>query len=109
MAISSIPASPTIQSRQTEGHAHDFRIDAMNSRSPIARPHLVGFHSRASRCASSIWAGVIKEIAHELGISERSVKTRRAEVMAKLGAGSVAELVRQAEQLRLLSEGDGPP
>ncbi len=50
-----------------------------------------------------------KQIAHELGISERSIKTRRAEVMAKLGADSVAELVRQAEQLGRLSNGDGLP
>ena len=50
-----------------------------------------------------------KEIAHGLGISERSVKTRRAEVMAKLGVDSVAELVREAEQLRRFSNGDGPP
>jgi FixJ family two-component response regulator len=58
-----------------------------------------------------VFEGVIagklnKQIAHELGISERSVKTRRAEVMAKLDVDSVPELVRQAEQLR---RGDGPP
>jgi FixJ family two-component response regulator len=50
-----------------------------------------------------------KEIAHGLGISERSVKTRRAEMMAKLGVYSVAELVREAEQLRRFSNGDGRP
>jgi FixJ family two-component response regulator len=60
-----------------------------------------------------VFEGVIagklnKQIAHELGISERSVKTRRAEVMAKLDVDSVAELGRQAEQLRRLSNGDGP-
>ena len=48
-----------------------------------------------------------KQIAHELGISERTVKTRRAEVMETLDANSVAELGRQAEQLRHLSKGDG--
>jgi FixJ family two-component response regulator len=50
-----------------------------------------------------------KEIAHRLGISERSVKTRRAEVMAKLGVDSVAGLVREDEQLRHFSNGDGRP
>jgi FixJ family two-component response regulator len=50
-----------------------------------------------------------KEIAHGLGISERSVKTRRAEMMAKLGVYSVAELVREAEQLRRFSNGEGRP
>jgi len=48
-----------------------------------------------------------KQIAHELGISERTVKTRRAEIMERLDADSVAELGRQAEQLRRLSKGDG--
>jgi FixJ family two-component response regulator len=37
-----------------------------------------------------------KQIAHELGISERTVKTRRADVMAKLGVDSAAELGKQA-------------
>jgi FixJ family two-component response regulator len=48
-----------------------------------------------------------KQIAHELGVSERTVKTRRAEIMERLDADSVAELGRQAEQLRRLSKGDG--
>ena len=48
-----------------------------------------------------------KQIAHELGISERTVKTRRAEIMERLDADSVAELGRQAEQLRRLFKGDG--
>jgi FixJ family two-component response regulator len=47
-----------------------------------------------------------KQIAFELGFSERTVKTRRAEVMTILDAESVADLVRQAEQLRRLSESD---
>ena len=50
-----------------------------------------------------------KQIAHELGISERTVKMRRAEVMAKFDAGSVAELGRQAEQLGRLSKRDATP
>ena len=41
-----------------------------------------------------------KQIAEELGIAERTVKLQRAQVMAKLGAGSAAELGRLAERLR---------
>jgi FixJ family two-component response regulator len=41
-----------------------------------------------------------KEIARELGITERTVKMHRAQVMAKMQAGSVAELVRTAELLK---------
>jgi FixJ family two-component response regulator len=41
-----------------------------------------------------------KQIAHELLISERTVKTRRAELIAKLGANTMAELAIAAEKLR---------
>jgi FixJ family two-component response regulator len=44
-----------------------------------------------------------KQIAGELGIAERTVKAERAEIMAKLGAGSAAELGRLAERLRQIS------
>ena len=43
-----------------------------------------------------------KQIADELGIAERTVKMQRAQLMTKLGVGSVAELGRLAEQLRHL-------
>ncbi len=39
-----------------------------------------------------------KQIALELGISEKTVKVHRGRVMEKLGADSVAELVRLAEK-----------
>jgi len=46
-----------------------------------------------------------KQIADELGIGERTVKTERAHVLVKLGVGSAAELGRFAERLvRMTSE-----
>ncbi|RJR26739.1 MAG: DNA-binding response regulator [Candidatus Latescibacterota bacterium] len=42
-----------------------------------------------------------KEAAHELGLSEKTVKIHRARVMRKMNAGSFAELVRMAERLRI--------
>ncbi|BCP52342.1 DNA-binding response regulator [Kaistia sp. 32K] len=42
-----------------------------------------------------------KQIASELGVKEVTVKVRRARVMQKMQAGSLAELVRMADQLKL--------
>jgi FixJ family two-component response regulator len=47
-----------------------------------------------------------KQIAHELQISERTVKLRRAELMTKLDVHSAAELGVRAEQLRRMSNGN---
>jgi FixJ family two-component response regulator len=45
-------------------------------------------------------AGLLnKQIAGELGTSEASVKVHRQHVMEKMGAGSLAALVRMADQL----------
>jgi FixJ family two-component response regulator len=42
-----------------------------------------------------------KQIAAAIGASERTVKAHRARVMTKMGASSVAELVRSADRLAL--------
>jgi FixJ family two-component response regulator len=44
-------------------------------------------------------AGVNKQIADELGISERTVKMHRAQVMAMMEVGSLAEVVHLADVL----------
>jgi FixJ family two-component response regulator len=40
-----------------------------------------------------------KQIAHELGVSERTIKLHRSQIMRKMCAESLAELVKQAEKL----------
>ena len=42
-----------------------------------------------------------KQIAHEMAISERTFKLYRAQVMRKMAAESLAELVKQAEKMGL--------
>jgi FixJ family two-component response regulator len=47
-----------------------------------------------------------KQIAGELGTSEITIKIHRGQVMKKLGAGSVAELVRMTEKLGITAAKD---
>ncbi|MEQ1672607.1 MAG: response regulator transcription factor [Hyphomicrobium sp.] len=41
-----------------------------------------------------------KQVAAEIGVSEITVKVHRGNLMRKMGAGSLAELVRMADQIR---------
>jgi FixJ family two-component response regulator len=45
-----------------------------------------------------------KQIAGELGITDLTIKAHRGRVMRKMGAGSLADLVRMAEKLKISSE-----
>ena len=49
-----------------------------------------------------------KQIAHEMGTSERTVKAHRQSMMLKLRAKSFAEVVSIAERLGLVAEANGP-
>src|SRR5208283_2570798 len=54
-------------------------------------------------------AGLLnKEISEELGISLRTIKTHRANVMQKIGVVSVAELVRLAQKAGVAPAQHGP-
>jgi FixJ family two-component response regulator len=44
-----------------------------------------------------------KQVAFDLGITEKTIKVHRAHVMEKMGAESLADLVRFAEKLRIQS------
>jgi FixJ family two-component response regulator len=48
-----------------------------------------------------------KQIAHELGTSEKTVKVQRGQVMHKMHADSLADLVRMAEKLGIESPQGG--
>ena len=41
-----------------------------------------------------------KQIAYDLGITEKTIKVHRGRIMAKMGANSLADLVRLAERLK---------
>jgi len=60
-----------------------------------------------TRREREVFAGVVagklnKQIAGAIGAAERTVKAHRAQVLAKMGAGSVAELSRIATELGLV-------
>lgn len=45
-----------------------------------------------------------KQVATELGLSEVTVKAHRGKVMRKMNAGSLADLVRMAARLSIVSD-----
>ena len=85
------------------------------------RQELDGLRSRYYRLTprqrevfSLVVTGLLnKQVAAQLGTSEKTIKVHRARVMAKMRAGSLADLVRQAERLQLHpvlnGAGSGPP
>jgi RNA polymerase sigma factor (sigma-70 family) len=75
--------------QQAERAALRRRFDALTPRQREVMAHMA--------------AGLLtKQIAGELGTSEATVKTHRKQVMAKMQAESLADLIRIADQLDLL-------
>jgi FixJ family two-component response regulator len=62
------------------------RYDALTPREREVLAHVIG-------------GQLSKQIAYDLGTSERTIKAHRGSIMAKLGLGSVAELVHLANEL----------
>lgn len=68
------------------------------------RARFAALSPREHEVLARVVAGKLnKQIADELGVSERTVKSQRAQLMDKLGAGSSAELGALAERLRSLA------
>ena len=64
------------------------------------RSRLDSLTPREREVMGLVVAGLLnKQIAGELGTSETTVKIHRHQVMEKMGAGSLAELVRMADRL----------
>ena len=79
--------------RARHAHAQRAEIDALRRRFDALTP-------RQREVMALMVAGrLTKQIAGELGTSEATVKTHRQQVMAKMRAESLADLVRIADQL----------
>jgi FixJ family two-component response regulator len=66
--------------------------------------HRGALTSREREVFALITTGLLnKQVAGELGTTERTIKAHRASVMDKMGAGSIADLVRMAGILRIHS------
>ena len=80
---------------------------AQASRLDAFRGHLATLTQRERQVFDLIVRGRInKQIAHELGTTERTVKAHRHQVMEKMQVHSLAELVSIAERLGMLDPND---
>ena len=87
--------------------AHDARQRAERGKHRELAARHAGLQPREREVFELVVAGKLnREIAAALGIAERTVKAHRAQVMEKMKAASLAELVLLAAQLR--AAGDPP-
>ncbi|HAN62259.1 MAG TPA: hypothetical protein DCQ79_00020, partial [Rhizobiales bacterium] len=77
-------------------------------RSPDPDTTCVQLHSagpRGSLLAVEVAGALVEQVAGEIGVSEITVKIHRGHVMRKMGARSLADLVRPAEMLGISRSG----
>jgi FixJ family two-component response regulator len=69
------------------------------------KAHFSSLTSREREIMALVASGLMsKQIAAQIGLSEITVKVHRSHIMKKMGARSVADLVRMAEALGVKTE-----
>ncbi|WP_321962904.1 response regulator transcription factor [Paraburkholderia sp. J7] len=75
-------------------------LRANTMQAPVRHPAAVQLADREQVVLRGIAAGLRnKQIAAELGLSERTIKSCRADLMRKVGATSLAELLRRTQAM----------
>jgi FixJ family two-component response regulator len=88
--------------------AHHAVLRGRRAKLDSVRAHIAAFTPRERQVFELVVRGKInKQIAHELGTTERTVKAHRHQVMEKANVQSLAELVSIAEHLGILAQGSG--
>ena len=79
-----------------------------DSKLDVLKARYNSLSNREREVMEFVTAGLLnKQIAGQMGLSEVTVKVHRHNLMKKLGARSVPELVKMAEALRIAAEGSG--
>ena len=85
-------------------HALELSRETLRKREASAslNARLEGLTPREREVLGFVTTGRLnKQIASDMGVSEITIKVHRGQVMRKMGARSLAELVRMADQLRV--------
>jgi DNA-binding NarL/FixJ family response regulator len=77
-------------------------------RSIEGSPQPIGPRANSEVSPSAVRGLLNKQIASELGASEVTIKMHRAQVMHKMRAESVVELLRMAETIAPIDDGSSP-
>jgi FixJ family two-component response regulator len=96
-------ASEQLLGAISQAVAHHERLRDERSRWKTLRARVGALTPREHQVFELVVQGKInKQIAHQLGATERTIKAHRHRVMEKMGVQSLAELVSIAEQLGVL-------
>jgi len=88
----------------TEALGRSARLDSARKADAELRAHYQALTPREREVFALVAAGLLNKIvADRLRIAEKTVKVHRHRVMDKMGAASIADLVRMAEHLALSS------